>query len=90
MDPRPDLKEDHELWVKLLAMAAAEDEDMAGVLEIFRRCGTRLVPGKNSYMYVLRPQIGPGNWASREEYERVRDNCLADKVEWLKGLLKRL
>jgi len=90
-DPRPDLKEDHVLWERLLALAAAEDEDMAGVLEIFRRCGTRLVPGKSSYMYVLRPgEFGGENWRDREEYERVRDECLRPYQERITRLLKRL
>lgn len=91
-DPRPDLAADSRLWTRFLELATEKDRHLAGTLHGFRCQGTRLRRGKNGY--VLRPEVGPQAWSSRQEYERERDRWLKPYLpeikELLKSLLKRL
>jgi hypothetical protein len=87
-DPRPDLKEDSRLWEQLLALAVAEDEALAEALFAMRWAGSRLVTVNGHY--AIRPQIGPGCWIRKEDYEDVRDIWLAPKKEQVARLLKKL
>lgn len=91
-DPRPDLQEDHQLWIRLLELAMKRyGEELAGILHGFRCGGTRLRRGKNGYL--LRPDIDPTDsvaWPSVEEYEAMRDKYLAPWREEVIALLKGL
>lgn len=87
-DPRPDLKEDSQLWERLLALALAEDKALAEALFAIRWGGSRLVEIKGHY--AIRPQVGPGGWLQKKDYEEVRDIWLAPYKEQVAGLLRRL
>lgn len=87
-DPRPDLKEDSRLWEQLLALAVAEDEALAEALFAMRWAGSRLVTVHGRY--AIRPQVGPGCWIRKEDYEDARDLWLAPKKEQVARLLRKL
>jgi hypothetical protein len=87
-DPRPELKEDSGLWEQLLALAVARDEGLAEALFALRWGGSRLV--QINGQYAIRPQIGPGCWLKKEDYEDVRDIWLAPYKEQVAELLRRL
>lgn len=87
-DPRPDLHEDSELWEQLLALAVEKDEELAEALFAIRWGGSRLVMINGQY--AIRPQIGPGCWLKKEDYEDVRDIWLTPKKEQVAELLRRL
>lgn len=42
LDPRPDLEEDHRIWVAVLALAYNGDPGLHGLLHGIRCCGGRL------------------------------------------------
>ncbi len=87
-DPRPDLREDSRLWEQLLALAVEMDELLAEALFAIRWGGSRLVVINGHY--AIRPQIGPGCWLKKEDYEDVRDIWLAPKKEQVAELIRRL
>lgn len=92
IDPRPDLKEDHLLWTRLLDQANGLDEELAGVLHGLRCGGTRIRKVKGRY--ILRPDLDPTGriaWERVEDYEELRDKFLkpfAQEVIQLLGGLK--
>lgn len=97
LDPRPDLKEDHEAWSKLLRMACLMDPPevgvpLCGLLNGLRCGGTRLK--KNSKAkWILRPDIDPTGrtaWSSREEYEEIREKYVVPEGERIAKLLEQL
>jgi len=87
-DPRPDLKEDSQLWGQLLALAVEMDEPLAEALFAIRWAGSRLVVINGHY--AIRPQMGPGCWLKKEDYEDVRDIWLTLHKEQVAELLHRL
>lgn len=87
-DPRPDLREDSKLWEQLLALAVEMDGALAEALFAIRWGGSRLV--QINGQYAIRPQIGPGCWLRKEDYEDVRDIWLTPHKEQVAELLRRL
>ena len=75
-DPRTDLTYDSKDWKRLLALAAAEDIQLAWILHAFRCVGLRLHKDGNGYS--LRPEFDPksSQWTSQREYEKDRDKWL--------------
>lgn len=91
MDPRPDLKEDHLLWSRLLDQANGLDEELAGVLHGLRCGGTRIKKVKGRYM--LRPDIDPSGrvaWGRAEDYEELRNKYLKPYAQEVIQLLAQL
>lgn len=91
-DPRPDLQEDHQLWIRLLELAMKRyGEELAGILNGFRCGGTRLKQGKKGY--ILRPDVDPTGkvaWESTDEYERMKSKYLEPWRNEVAELLKEL
>lgn len=78
LDPRPDLKADSQLWHELFTLAEQQyGEKLLQVLNGFRCGGTRIKPGKTTW--VLRPDIdstGRRAWESQEEYDEMKRKYL--------------
>lgn len=90
-DPRPDLKEDHQLWEDLLLRATLHSEELAGHLHGLRGGGTRIRKAKG--WYVLRPDIDPTGrvaWERKEDYEELRDKYLKPHLDVIVQLLKAM
>lgn len=89
-DPRPDLKADSELWVKLLASSWNKDNaDLFFTLHGFRCNSLRLVRGSESY--VLRPEFDAlSGWDNEQDYRACRDKYLLPHKVELEGLLRSL
>ncbi len=87
-DPRPDLREDSRLWEQLLALTVEMDEPLGEALFAMRWAGSRLVTVNGHY--AIRPQVGPGCWLKKEDYEDVRDIWLAPHKDQVAELLRRL
>lgn len=70
LDPRPDIGEDHHLWVELLAQAYRQDRDLHGILHGFRCAGTMIKKASRGYRlrvpYEKLISEEPG-WRSRDE-----------------------
>ena len=77
-DPRPDLKEDSQLWEKILKIAEGIDEKAYHILHGFR-CGGAKLEIKNGKIN-MKPRIGKNHlWQSQMEYNK-------DRKEWLMPL----
>ena len=77
-DPRPDLKEDSQLWEKILKIAEGIDEKTYHILHGFR-CGGAKLEIKNDKVN-MKPRIGKNHlWQSQEEYNK-------DRKQWLMPL----
>lgn len=90
-DPRPDLKEDHLLWNRLLRQAKQINEELGMILHGLRCGGTRIRKVKG--WYVLRPDVDPAGkvaWEKQEDYEELRDKYLMPHVNVMKELMKQL
>lgn len=91
IDPRPDLKEDHLLWSRLLDQASERNEELAGVLHGLRCGGTRIRKVKGRY--ILRPDVDPSGriaWERKEDYEELRDKYLKPYTKVMIQLLGEL
>ncbi len=83
-DPRPDLAEDHTLWVRLLAMAERlPEDDLARALRALRCGGARLVASDGKV------RLMPGD-LSPAEYTAARAEQLAPHDHDLRQLLLHL
>lgn len=89
-DPRPDLAHDSKDWKRLLALAAAEDIQLAWILQGCRCVGLRL--HKSSDGYSLRPDFDPrsSQWTSQAAYEKDRNKYLLPHKEKIIKLLDSL
>ncbi len=76
-DPRPDLGDGLESlnWADLLMTAWQINRRMAYALHGFRCCGTRLVKNEKG-SWVLRPEISPRGWESKEDYDKFKEKYL--------------
>jgi len=87
-DPRPDLAQDHYLWMRLLNMAYDRDgsdvDGLAGALHGFRCCGAVLLRGDDGYL-----RLAPGEIAA-DEYAALRERYLVPHAAALVALLKAL
>lgn len=61
--------EDHDLWIELLSMAAADSDLLYGCLEYLRAVGTILVPD-SKFGYRMRPVISDTTWCSEAQYKK--------------------
>lgn len=89
-DPRPDLKADSELWVKLLESSWNPDNaDLFFILHGFRCNSLRLVRGSQGY--VLRPEFDEhSGWQDEQDYRECRDKYLVPHKVELERLLRGL
>ena len=81
-DPRPELKADHELWIRVLTNARELDEELYYILQYIRREGGGLQRTKTGY------KLAPGLWL-HSDWERVKVEMLTplkDKLIQLFGL----
>lgn len=91
-DPRPDLKEDSELWTAILKNAARSNLELYGILHGFRCMGTRLKHNSKGNV-VLRPDIDPTGaraWASQQEYDQAKNRYLVPHHAEITELLSEL
>lgn len=81
--PRPDLKEDYDLW-KVLFQEADYKSKAYTILHGFRCAGAKLVWDEEREMLLMKPRFGNGGpgegamWESQEEYQK-------DRKQWLFG-----
>lgn len=94
MDPRPDIDEDAELWVTLLALTDKIEPKLWEALLGFRCVGARLLPIEGSEgAYVLRPHIdSSGNCGFRcqQEYKDEAERWLRPHALQIKQILANL
>nr|WP_092074969.1 hypothetical protein [Dendrosporobacter quercicolus]NSL49597.1 hypothetical protein [Dendrosporobacter quercicolus DSM 1736]SDN24265.1 hypothetical protein SAMN04488502_11553 [Dendrosporobacter quercicolus] len=93
MDPRPDIDDDAELWVTLLALADKLEPKLWEALLGFRCIGARLLPVAHSGAYVLRPHLdasGDSGFRSQEEYKAEAERWLRPHSGQFKQLLAEL
>ena len=75
-DPRPDVKEDSQLWEQVLKTAEKIDKKAYWVLHGFR-CGGAKLKTENGGEFTMVARTGKNHlWQSREEYMR-------DRKKWL-------
>lgn len=72
-DPRPDLKQDANLWRAVLRTAHKLDRKVYGVLHGIRCLGGRLVTSESHL--ELKPRYGNGNLASIQDAEEWKKLC---------------
>lgn len=94
VDPRPDLKDDHPLWNRLLQLTFGITDDkesfeICGVLNGIRCGGTLLVKSKNGYKFqpLIDKQMG---FNCREDYDELKEKYLKPHAYQIKVLLKTL
>lgn len=87
-DPRPDLAQDHYLWMRLLNMVYVKDglvvDGLTGALHGLRCCGAVLIRGEDGYL-----RLAPGEIAAAE-YATLRTQYLVPHAAELVALLKAL
>jgi hypothetical protein len=85
LNPRPDLADDADLWRRLLAAAALNDDpDIYGVLHGVRCCGARLV--KSGAGYRITPpaaEDGPLSYHLPDPETGEIGSWETDRREWL-------
>jgi hypothetical protein len=85
-DPRPDLLEDHTLWLMTLKTAINIDNETYNVLHGFRCGGAKLVynPNDQNFKLKMEPRLGDNTiWTTQREWEQY-------KSEWLMPLLSNI
>lgn len=85
-DPRPDLAQDHSLWISLLIEAKKKDASVPGIFGILHclRCGgARLEFGQNMQLCIR-----PGEWGV-EQYEEYKIKYLRPNAAAIKELLAK-
>lgn len=86
LDPRPELAGDSALWVRLLALADKNYEELSKPLRAMHRGGARLRK-LSSGNYGLRPELGRRGWPTEKVYREQADEQLGPHRELLKLLL---
>lgn len=83
-DPRPELREDSELWLDMLVQAEKYSGQLVGNLYEMRHQGTRIRHGQHGY--VMYPDAGQ----DVDQYRESRDRLLGPYREQLRDILAYL
>ncbi|MCF8002008.1 MAG: hypothetical protein K9K76_09150 [Halanaerobiales bacterium] len=90
-DPRPDIKEDHNLWQLVLKKAEKTSKQLYGNLHGFRIAECRLVLAENGLNLVPDGAINKiGEWKNKTEWQQDRQKYLIPFKKEIRNIFKEV